>query len=234
MSKKVRALHEKREFIDVREMVEFVGEEFKDRIAFKFRKKPHDKEPISVSYPEFRENIRALATEMHSMDLHGKHCIVIGKHSYGWIRLYFSLLSVGAVLVPLDRDWAEEDLIDTVAKADASYIFADLDIKEKVTNIAAATGTAAPIWIDGEGEGSVDAMQACGKAKLVLGDRAYFDAKIDTDALSCLVFTSGTTGKGKGVMLSQRNFISDLADVIPFIDFSVKCISRIRCSPDRT
>ena len=225
MSKKVRALHEKREFIDVREMVEFVGEEFKDRIAFKFRKKPHDKEPISISYPEFRENIRSLATEMHSMDLQGKHCIVIGKHTYGWIRLYFSLLSVGAVLVPLDRDWAEEDLIDTVAKADASYIFADLDIKEKVTNIAAATGTAAPIWIDGEGEGSLDAMQASGKARLDAGDRTYFDAKVDTDALSCLVFTSGTTGKGKGVMLSQTNILVDMAEIVPYIDFSVKCMA---------
>ena len=39
------------------------------------------------------------------------------------------------------------------------------------------------------------------------------------------MFTSGTTGKGKGVMLSQRNFTSDLGDVIPFIDFSVKCMN---------
>ncbi len=225
MSKKIRALHEKKEFIDVREMVEFVGDEFKDRIAFKFRKNPHDKEPVAISYPEFRENVRSLATEMHAMDMKGKHCIVIGKHSYGWIRLYFSLLSAGAVLVPLDRDWTEEDLTDTVAKADAKYIFADTDISAKVKNIAAATGTAAPIWIDGDGEDSLDAMQARGKEKLDAGDRSYFDTSVDTDALACLVFTSGTTGKGKGVMLSQRNFISDLCDIIPFIDFSVRCMN---------
>ncbi len=225
MSKKVKAIHEKRDFVDVREMVEFVGDEFSERTAFKFRKNPHDKQAEAVSYPKFREDIRALATELCAMGAAGKHCVVIGKHSYGWIRMYFSLLSIGAVLIPLDRDWTTDDLSDTVKRADAEYIFADTDIKEKALAIAEFAGTAAPIWIDGEGEGSIDSLAAAGAEKFAAGDRSYFDAKIDPDALSCLVFTSGTTGQGKGVMLSQRNFISDLCNVIPFINFSVKCMN---------
>ena len=77
------------------------------------------------------------------------------------------------------------------------------------------------------GEGKVDfatnleSLVSAGKLKHESGDRSYYDYQIDDLKLSSIVFTSGTTGKGKGVMLSQTNFISDLTDVIPFIDFSV-------------
>ena len=225
MSNKVKALHEKREFENMREVVEYVGEKFCDRIAFKYRNNPHDKEPVSISYPQFREDVRALATEMLAMGLHGKNVAVIGKHTYGWIRIYFALLSIGAIIVPLDRDWSAEDLTDTVVKADAKYIFADTDITEKVNAIAEATNAQAPIFIDGDSERSIAKMSEAGAEKLAAGDRSYFDVEIDRTALASLVFTSGTTGKGKGVMLSQQNFLSDLADVIPYIDFSVKCMN---------
>ena len=53
---------------------------------------------------------------------------------------------------------------------------------------------------------------------------AYKNAPIDVDALALLVFTSGTTGKGKGVMLSQRAIISNICAALPFIDYSDKTI----------
>ena len=47
-------------------------------------------------------------------------------------------------------------------------------------------------------------------------------AEIDAEALALLVFTSGTTGKGKGVMLNQNAIISDMSAAIPYINFSTK------------
>ena len=82
-----------------------------------------------------------------------------------------------------------------------------------------------PIFLNGDGEDSLDAWRREGEKKFAENPSLYFDAPIDPDALAELVFTSGTTGQGKGVMLSQRNFMSDLADVIPFIDFSTKCMN---------
>ena len=66
---------------------------------------------------------------------------------------------------------------------------------------------------------------AAGKAKFAESQDAYFNTAIDADKMSILVFTSGTTGKGKGVMLSQTNVLSDMSDVIPFIDFASKSVS---------
>ena len=107
-------LHEKKEFRDMREMVEFIGEEYGDRVAYRFRLNPHDKEAVTVSYTQLRQEVRALATELIARGLSGKMIAVIGKHSYAWIRAYFALLCAGAVMVPLDKDWTAEELIDTV------------------------------------------------------------------------------------------------------------------------
>ena len=222
---KVKALHEKKEFKNIREMVEEIGSMYEGRVAFRYRIKPHDKEAVKVNYETLREHIRSLGSEIIARGLSGKKIVVIGKHSYPWIQSYYAILATGSVLVPLDKDWAAEDLIDTVNKAEADFIFCDSEIREKGEAIAKALSLPAPLILDGEGEGMLCEWRALGKEKFDADSAPYYNAPIDVDALALLVFTSGTTGKGKGVMLSQRNFMSDLADVIPFIDFSVKCMN---------
>jgi long-chain acyl-CoA synthetase len=132
---------------------------------------------------------------------------------------------MGAVLVPLDRDWSADELLDTVKNADAHCILCDSDISEKCKYIAENAGLGAPIYLDGALGESLADLEALGKEKFAADSKPYFENEIDRDKLALLVFTSGTTGKGKGVMLSQRNFTSDLGDVIPFIDFSTRCIN---------
>ena len=114
-------LHEKQEFANMRDLVERAGDMYSDRVAYSFRAKPHDKEIIKKTFSELRDEIRGLTTELLARGLKGKHCAVIGKCSYSWVRVYFSLLCAGAVIVPLDRDWTGVDLADTVKRADVEY-----------------------------------------------------------------------------------------------------------------
>ena len=99
MGNKVKPLREKNHFENVRELIEYVDREFKERVAFRYRIKPHDKEAVCVTYEKFAADVRALATEMVAEGYCGKHCAVIGKHSYGWIRIYFALLSLQLLLL---------------------------------------------------------------------------------------------------------------------------------------
>ena len=222
---KAKALREKREFLNVREMVEFIGDEYNGRVAYRYRIKPHDKDVIKVTYNEMRDHVRALGTEIVARGLQGKKICVIGKHTYNLIQSYYATMAVGSVWVPLDRDWAKEDLLDTVRSGECDFLMCDLDVREKCEFITTELGMPAPLFLNGDGEDSLIAWREAGAVKFNENPSLYYDAHIDPDALAELVFTSGTTGQGKGVMLSQRNFMSDLADVVPFIDFSVKCMN---------
>ena len=222
---KIRVLREKDYFRDIREMVELIGSKYEGKPAYRYRVKPHDKEAVVVNYEVLRQHIRALTTELLARGYKGKHIALIGKHSYSWIITYYAVLCADAVLVPLDKDWGAEELAETVKSGDCELIIADKEIEEKANKIAELAGVATPVIIDGEGENSLEAWRALGAEKFEADSSIYFDNTIDPDKLSLLVFTSGTTGKGKGVMLSQTNFISDLTDVIPFIDFSTRCMN---------
>ena len=220
-------LHQKKEFTNVRHLIEWAGEKNGDRCAYSYREDPHRGEVIRVTFAQLRDDVRALATEMLAMGCAGKHCAVIGKMSYEWALTYFATLSIGAVLVPLDRDWLPEDLADTVKNADADFLFCDEDIADKARYIADQVALKAePVYLLAkEQERTLRNMLEAGRVRFAESSDAYFEAPINPMLLSLLVFTSGTTGKGKGVMLSQNAILSDMYDVIPYIDFGHKTVS---------
>ncbi len=225
---KKQILHERNDFENVRALVEWAGDTYGDAPAISYRVNPHKAESrMSVSFCELRDNIRGLATEMLAMGCAGKHVCIIGKLSYEWALTYYSALAIGAVLVPLDRDWLAEDLADTAKKANISYLFCDESVDDKVAVITEKVELAAPpVYIDAKKhERTIESLVAAGKEKFAESSDAYYGAEIDPSALALLVFTSGTTGKGKGVMLNQTAILSDMSDVTPYIDFGKKTIA---------
>ena len=218
-----KPIHEKKEYLNIREAVEDMGKIYSGRVAYSYRIKPNDKEIQKKTYDQLRDDVRALATEFIARGVPGKHVALVGKLSYHWILVYYATLASGGVLVPLDKEWLAKDLADTGAKAEVSFIFCDGDVIEKGRAIAEAVGTNALIAME-YGEGTVDELVELGRVKFNENSEPYFNAPIDTESMSLLVFTSGTTGKGKGVMLSQKNILSDIADPLQYIDFTFKSV----------
>ncbi len=218
-------LHEKREFENVRALVEWAADFYKEKTIFSFRPDPKS-EIKKISFISLRDDVRALASEMLAMGCAGKHCVLVGKFSYEWAITYYAALSIGAVLVPLDRDWHAEDLADTASRADASFLFIDEDISDKAPVILEKTGICeSAIYLNAKKEEkTLLSLVKSGAERFAASSDAYFGAEIDAEKMSLLVFTSGTTGKGKGVMLSQRNILSDLSAITPYIDFSDKTV----------
>ena len=218
-------LHEPRKFENVRALVEWGAEYYGNDTIYSFRPNPRA-DVVKKSFIEFRDDVRALATELLAMGCAGRHCAIIGKLSYEWAATYYAMLSIGGILIPLDRDWQAEDLAATVERADAKFLFCDAELKEKAAVIENQVSFVAPtVYLGGSSEDvSIASLMEKGRAKFAADPNAYFNAPIDPHVMALLVFTSGTTGKGKGVMLSQNAILTDLCAVIPYMDFGKKTV----------
>jgi len=218
-------LHEPRYFENVRSLMEWAAEEYGNDTVYSFRPTPRA-EIVKKSFIEFRDDVRALASEFLAMGCAGRHCVIIGKLSYDWAAVYYAILSIGGVLIPLDRDWQAEDLASTVERAEAKFLFCDADLKEKAAVIENKVSFATPtVYLNGkEGDVSIASLIEKGRDKFAADPNAYFNAPIDPHIMALMVFTSGTTGKGKGVMLSQNAVLSDLSSIIPYMDFGKKTV----------
>ncbi len=181
--------------------IDGIAERYGNEIAITYRRDSKDKEPIKVSFRSFACDVRALANAFYKKGMSGTHCALVGGLSYEWICTYLAVQMIGAVVVPLDREWSGEDLCSTIAFAECQYLIHDSDLIEKLGECKA---TALEMFEIGE--------------LLRTGDPFWkYPKTIDTRALSALVFTSGTTGKGKGVMLCQNGILSDLYNGLKII-----------------
>ena len=218
-----KAIHEKKVYLNIREVIEDIGTLYSDKVAFSYRIKASDKVIQEKTYAQLRDDVRALTAELVSMGVTGKHVALVGKLSYHWILVYYATFCAGGVLVPLDKEWLAQDLAATGAKAEASFVFCDGDSIEKGRAICEEAGCGDPIALE-YGEGTVDALVEAGRVKFSENSDLYYGVDIDIEKMSLLVFTSGTTGKGKGVMLSQKNILSDIAAPLQHIDFTFKSV----------
>ena len=212
--KKNYPLYETTKFRDFREMTENVAERFPDRIAFQYKTDPKDKETKKVTFKESRDYIRYLSTELHSMNLVDKKIAILGQASVEWFFSYTALMSVGAVTVPIDKELPTADVASIINTSKCEYIFFSDKIADKAAELRELCPTLSGFVSMGEGKvdfaTNLESLVSAGKLKHESGDRSYYDYQIDDLKLSSIVFTSGTTGKGKGVMLSLKNICSDM------------------------
>lgn len=212
--KKNYPLYETTVFEDFRIMTENVAKKYPDRIALSYKENPLDDTVIKITYSQARDDIRHYGTALINLGLTDKKTAIIGACSYGWVYTYFSLMSIGSITVPADKEMPQEDLSGIIAKAKCEAVFYGEEIADKVKYFKENNPTVTKyICMSGaplEGDYKLTDLIADGKERFENGDNSYYDYKIDPDRLATIVFTSGTTGKGKGVMLSQTNIVSDM------------------------
>ena len=129
-----------------------------------------------------------------------RHVGLLGATTYAWLAVLMACLHCGVPAVPLDALLPEEDLIALAHHADVNLLFCDQKFSPLKDKLKAQTACTTCCLLDIDGEGSL----AVEMARYADAPRAE-PSPAGKDDLALIVYTSGTTGQEKGVMLSQGN-----------------------------
>ena len=212
--KKNYPLYETTMFDNFRTMTENAAKRFPDKNAITYKKKPTSKEMLHYTYTEGRDFIRSIATEFISMGMRDNNVAIIGEASPEWVFSYFALMSIGAVTVPIDKELPPDDMASILNTAACPFVVYSTAITEKIKTVKELVPSLHTFVEMGDGcqefSTNLDTVRTLGREKYAAGDNSYYDYEIDPKKLASIVFTSGTTGKGKGVMLTTENICMDM------------------------
>ncbi|MBQ4353355.1 MAG: AMP-binding protein [Clostridia bacterium] len=209
---KKKQVHEFRPVANVAEYLDALRE-YSDRTIFAW--KEHG-EAHELTYGELLENVRCLALALTATYGENAHRVIgiIGETSANWIISYLAILSSGNVALPLDKELAHEELSKFLAVADAAGIVYSATFNDVMPEIADGHPTLTNLFPMAPAENTPAAV---GNAVVVSYDRMLrigldsdreFIPDTDTERMAQILFTSGTTGSSKCVMLCQRNIFS--------------------------
>ena len=209
---------------DMRSLVEEAAQNYPDSIAISYKDKPSDKDVKKVTFTTWRDDVRNLGTALIAHGLREENIAIVGENSYGWCCSFFAVMAIGAVTVPVDKELPIEDINGIIGATQCKAVIYGRTAEDKIKELLKQGALqSAELLVSIDPTPSIDksllgtksltsvaALEAEGDALYKGGDNAYYDYKIDVTKLASIVFTSGTTGKGKGVMLSQANICLDM------------------------
>lgn len=213
-----------RNISDLKNMIDTSAEIFADKNAFLVKDTPGGKyRPIKFSM--FKDDIDGLGTALMNLGLSDKKIAVIGENRYEWVVTYLAVVNGTGIIVPLDRELPKSEIRNLLVRADVSAIVFSSKVERTV--MEAIEGLDTIEYIIGmdrleheEKTLSLKQLIQTGK-KLIMEEKRYFiDAKIDPEAMCSILFTSGTTGMAKGVMLSHKNIAANVYNMSKYVDVS--------------
>ena len=181
--------------------------------------KTSHKEPFKeLTYGEFRDKMNALGTELIHMGFKNSKVAVLGDNSYRYALTYLTTVCGVGTIVPIDKNLEIDEIENLVSRADVEILFTDIKLIEKLKTLLERSTKLKNLvvmndsYYESQDERilSQDELIDRGMARLVDKDYTYIDAVVHPDDLSTILFTSGTTGLAKGVMLSHRNLAANV------------------------
>ncbi|MBO4818671.1 MAG: AMP-binding protein [Firmicutes bacterium] len=221
----LKPIREMPKYKDIRELLDGCKDRFGEDIAYIIKTKKATKsspaEYKNVSFTRLREEVDLLGAAFLRLGLKDKRLAIIGKNRYEWMLGYYAQLCGLGITVPLDKGLPLEELEFSLIKAKADALLFDKDHLDLVNRLKTNVDCKDMLFICmDECEGFLSIPELL-KESEALGEEAlaeYRALPVDGNALSIILFTSGTSGLAKAVELTQYNITHNVWSVLSVED----------------
>ena len=169
-----------------------------EKIAFVY---PCETGEMRKTYHDVKEDINAFGTWMYKNKIKDKHVAIIGKNSYEWLVAFLACVNGGNVAVAIDKSLPENEISELLKLADVDYALVTDQYVEKVD-----TKLVKKVF----DLGTFDTILYEGRKLLRDKNNDFLTYQIIPDKTAAILFTSGTSGKSKGVELTNHNIAFEL------------------------
>ncbi len=180
---------------------------------------------VPITYEELRREVELISCGLAALGLKpvtGKLAIV-GDNRPEWAISYLAAACAGVVCVPIDKDLKETEVYNILCLSGAQVLIGDdkhmemiLTISSKLPELAAVVNMDQKLPVDGVI--SLSELRRKGEERLAAGKNDFEERTVSSDQLLSILFTSGTMGNSKGVMLTHGNVASNLVDALRWVD----------------
>ena len=214
------------EIEDLKDMLEKTANKNSTKTAFKV--KDNDGKIVNKTYIDFKNDVQNLSTKLIQKGLQNQRIAVIGKNSYSWAVSYLASTIIG-IVVPIDKEASKENIKEFLNVSNAKAVIADDKYLNEIFEFKSELKNET-ILIDMQNTSkytNLSDLITDGKKLIDGGNKDYENIKINPDEMKILLFTSGTTGNSKAVMLSHKNICSNIVSIasIVKVDNSTKVLS---------
>ena len=209
MRKRVANLHR---LTDLQMFLDEIDMEYGDRIAYRYFV---DGLIVDKTYSEFTGDVKAIASWMVNKGYCGRHVAIVGPTSYKWITTFLGIACSGNVVLPIDRMLSGNEILNIFGMGDVDIVFASSEFEDLLQDIEHDEARKIEVIRLDENE-----------FQEILQTPSVPLPEIDPEELSEILFTSGTTGVSKGVMLTQKNITANMSEY-----YTMNILENIDCPP---